>query len=264
VAKGYSQQFGFDFDETYAPVVRIEHVRILFSLAAFFNLPVIHLDSKNAFLHGTSDFAIYVTQPPGFENPTCPEAVLLLLKSLYGLKQASRIWYLTLYDAIINLGFESSNFDPSIFISQRWNLLLAVYVDDILVVGPQVKCNEFANQLSRQFQITNQGPMSSFLGINVECRNGMILLNQIGYINRMAQRFQLESFNSISMATPLDRLLPLQKADFNSKRANGTLYKELTESLNHLAIWTRPDTSFAVSKLSQFNQDLTVTHNNAA
>jgi len=262
VAKGYSQQFGFDFDETYAPVVRIEHVRILFALAAFFNLPIIHLDAKNAFLHGDSDFAIYIKQPPGFENSAYSEYVLLLLKSLYGLKQASRIWYLALYDAIINLVFESSNFDPCIFISQRWNLLLAVYVDDILVMGPQVKCDEFANQLSRQFRITNQGHVSSFLGINVERRDGMILLNQIGYINRMAQRFQLESCNPT--ATPLDHSLPLQKADFNSKRADGTLYKELTGSLNHLAICTRPDTSLAVSKISQFNQDPTVTHNNAA
>ena len=262
VAKGYSQQFGFDFDETYAPVVRIEHVRILFSLAAFFNLPLIHLDAKNAFLHGNSDFAIYVKQPPGFENPAHPDSVLLLLKSLYGLKQASRIWYLALYDAIINLGFESSKFDPCIFISPQWHLLLAIYVDDILVMGPQVKCDEFANQLSRQFRITNQGHVSSFLGINVERRDGAILLNQIGYIDRMAQRFQLESCNPTF--TPLDHSLPLLKAEPESPRADGTLYKELTGSLNHLAICTRPDTSLSVSKLSQFNQDPTITHHNAA
>jgi len=262
VAKGYSQQFGFDFDETYAPVVRIEHVYILFSLAAFFNLPVIHLDAKNAFLHGNSDFAIYVKQPPGFENHTHPDSVLLLLKSLYGLKQASRIWYLSLYDAIINLRFQSSKFDPCIFISQQWHLLLAIYVNDILVMGPQIKCDEFANQLSHQFRITNQGHVSSFLGINIECKDGTILLNQIGYIDRMAQRFQLES--SISTFTPLDPSLPLQKVDFHSRRADGTFYKELTGSLNHLAICTRPDTSLSVSKLSQFNQDPTITHHNAA
>jgi len=262
VVKGYSQEFGFDFDETYAPVVRIEHVRILFALAAYFNLPVIHLDAKNAFLHGQSDFAIYIEQPPGFENPAHPNSVLLLLKSLYGLKQAFRIWYLALYDAIINLGFESSEFDPCIFISYRWHLLLAIYVDDILVMGPQVKCDKFANQLSRQFRITNQGHVSSFLGINVERRNGMILLNQIGYIDRMAKRFQLESCNPTS--TPLDHSLPLLKAESDTPRANETLYRELTGSLNHLAICTRPDTSLSISKMSQFNQDPTVTHHNAA
>ena len=129
-------------------------------------------------------------------------------------------------------------------------------------MGPQVNSDEFANQLNRQFRITNQGHVSSFLGINVERHDGMILFNQIGYINRMAQRFQLESCNPT--ATPLDHSLPLQKADFNSKRADGSLYRELTGSLNHLAICTHLDTSLAVSKLSQFNQDPTVTHNNAA
>ena len=262
VAKGYSQEFGFDFEETYAPVVRIEHVRILFALAAYFNLPIIHLDAKNAFLHGDSDFAIYIQQPPGFENPAHPNSVLLLLKSLYGLKQAFRIWYLALYDAIIDLNFESSEFDPCIFISQRWHLLLAIYVDDILVMGPQVKCNEFAKQLSRQFRITNQGHVSSFLGINVERSNGMIFLNQIGYIDRMAKRFQLESCNPTF--TPLDHSLPLLKAEFDTPRTDETLYRELTGSLNHLAICTRPDTSLAVSKMSQFNQDPTITDHNAA
>ena len=262
VAKGYSQQFGFDYEETYSPVVRIEHVRILFSLAAFFNLPVIHLDAKNAFLHGKSDFAIYVQQPEGFENRAHPNSVLLLLKSLYGLKQASRIWFLALYDAILNLGFTSSEFDPCIFISRERHLLLTIYGDDILVMGPQVKCDHFANQLSRQFRITNHGHVSSFLGISVERKDGTIHLNQIGYIERMAKRFHLESSNPVF--TPMDHSLPLLKATPDSKRADGTLYRELTGSLNHLAIYTRPDSSLAVSKVSQFNQDPTTTHFNAA
>ena len=130
-------------------------------------------------------------------------------------------------------------------------------------MGPQDKCDEFANKLSRHFRIINNGQVSSFLGINVERRDGTIFLNQVGYIDRMAQRFQLESFNSLT-ATPLEHSLPLQKADFHSRRADGTLYRELTGSLNHLAICTRPDISLAVSKLSQFNKAPTITHYNAA
>jgi Reverse transcriptase (RNA-dependent DNA polymerase) len=137
VAKGFSQQFGFDYDETYAPVVHIEHVRILFALAALFNFPIIHLDAKNSFLNGKSDFAIYIRQPEGFTDLQFPDYVLLLLKSLYSLKQASRIWYLTLYEAIIDLGFTPSEFDPCIFISIERNMIIAIYVDDILAIGPQ-------------------------------------------------------------------------------------------------------------------------------
>jgi hypothetical protein len=262
VAKGYSQQFGFDFDETYAPVVRIEHVRMLFAIAVYLNLPVIHLDSKNAFLHGKSDFTIYVKQPEGFVDSAYPDHVLLLLRSLYGLKQASRIWFLILYEAIVNMGFISSDFDPCIFISRASNLLVAVYVDDILAVGPQQVCHEFATLLGKQFHIVNQGQVSSFLGLSINRESGMIFINQIGYIEKMAKRFQLENCNPTS--TPLDHSLPLLKADPDSPRADQTLYRELTGSLNHLAITTRPDVSYAVSKVSQFNQDPTITHLNAA
>jgi Reverse transcriptase (RNA-dependent DNA polymerase) len=262
VAKGFSQQFGFDYDETYAPVVRIEHVRMLFAIAALFNLPVIHLDAKNAFLNGKSDFAIYISQPEGFIDIHFPDYVLLLLKSLYGLKQASRIWYLTLYEAIIDLGFTPSEFDPSIFISPERNMIIAIYVDDILAIGPQHACHEFANQLNQKFRIINQGPVSSFLGINVERKDRNILLNQVGYIDKLAQRFQIDA--SIPVPTPLEHSLPLVKPGENDKRADPTHYKELMGSLNHLATFTRPDISLAVSKLSQFNQDPTTAHLNAA
>lgn len=260
VAKGYSQQFGFDFDETYAPFVRIEHVRMLFTIAVLLKLDIIHLDAKNAFLNGPSDFAIYIKQPQGFINPN-PKLrgyVLLLLKSLYGLKQAFRIWYLILYQAIIDLGFEPSDFDPCIFISRNRKLLIAIYVDDILAIGPPDLCTEFAKQLGQQFRISNQGNVSSFLGINIQRSDSSILLNQIGYINKLAARFRIESCNPTM--TPIDYSLPLLKADQNDKRADATLYKELIGSLNHLAIFTRPDISLAVSKLSQFNQDPSMTH----
>jgi Reverse transcriptase (RNA-dependent DNA polymerase) len=262
VAKGFSQQFGFDFEETFAPVVRIEHVRILLAIAALLGLSVNHLDAKNAFLNGKSDFAIYINQPEGFEDSLFPHYVLLLLKSLYGLKQAPRIWYLTLYEAIIALGFTPSEFDPCIFISKTKNLIIAIYVDDILTIGPQDVCDEFARLLGQQFRISNQGPVSSFLGINIQRSRDTILLNQIGYIDRMAKRFQLESSNPVH--TPLDHSLPLLNAKPHDRRADPTLYKELIGSLNHLAIYTRPDISFAVSKLAQFNQDPTTTHLNAA
>jgi Reverse transcriptase (RNA-dependent DNA polymerase) len=202
----------------YAPVVRIEHVRMLFALAVL-NFPIIQLDAKNAFLNGKSDFSIYVQQPDEFVDTNFPDHVLLLLKSLYGLKQASRIWYLTLYEAIVNLGFSVSEFDPCIFISTTRNLMIAVYVDDILAIGPQSAFDEFARQLNEKFRIVNQGPVSSFLGINVECKNGTILLNQIGYINKMAQRFQINP--SSSVPTPLEHSLPLVKPGKDDKRPTG-------------------------------------------
>ena len=114
-----------------------------------------------------------------------------------------------------------------------------------------MKCVEFVVQLGKQFDIVNNGHISSFLGINIEHVNEIIRLNQIRYLDRMTKQFHTET--SISTLTPLDHSLPLVAADFNSMKADDTLYKELTQSLNHLAICTCPDTSLAVSKLSQFN-----------
>jgi hypothetical protein len=189
------------------------------------------LTLKNAFLNGKSDFSIYARQTDGFVDIHFPEYVILLLKSLYGLKQASPIWYLTLYEAVIYLGFTASEFDPCIFISTTRNLIIAIYVDDILAIGPQNACHEFANLLNEKFSIVNQGPISSFLGINAQRQNGLILLNQIGYINKLAQRFQIDS-SIRSVPTPLEHSLPLVKPGERDNRVDPSYYKELMVSLN--------------------------------
>ena len=88
VAKGYSQIGGLDFTETFAPVIRIESIRTLLAIAAFYNLYILHADAKTAFLNGNSDLELYVKQPEGFLNRSYPNKVLRLRKSLYGLKQA--------------------------------------------------------------------------------------------------------------------------------------------------------------------------------
>jgi hypothetical protein len=116
VVKGYSQVAGLDFNETFAPVVRVESVRVIFAIAAANGLYILHLDCKNAFLHGESDVEIYVLQPEGFKDKQWPHKVLYLNKSLYGLKQAPRIWYLFLCGVIINLGFITLESDPCIYI----------------------------------------------------------------------------------------------------------------------------------------------------
>ena len=105
VAQGFSQIARLDFNETWAPVVRIESVQVLLALAALFDLWIIHIDAKTAFLNGNSDVELYIKQPEGFVDMRYPNHVLRLRKSLYGLKQAPRIWYLLLCETIISLGF---------------------------------------------------------------------------------------------------------------------------------------------------------------
>jgi hypothetical protein len=264
VAKGYAQIPGVDYDKTFAPVVRIESVRALFAFAAFRKQYVLHVDCKHAFLNGNSDLRMYVNQPEGFVSKKHPRKVLQLKKSLYGLKQAPRIWYLLLCSVILNLGFKPLETDPSIYFSSRLSIFLAVYVDDILIFGPdESTCEDIFHKLNQHFAMKNLGYPKTFLGLNITRQNdGSISINQSGYIDRMLNRFHMSE--ALLAKTPLNPLLPLLKAAPLDKRADLKLFQELIGSLNHLAVFSRPDISCAVSTLSQFLQDPTETHMKAA
>src|SRR5271169_498060 len=263
VAKGYSQVAGLDFEDTFAPVVRIESVRHLFAIAAFYGLYILHIDAKTAFLNGDSDLELYISQIEGFEDRRYPHKVLRLRKSLYGLKQAPRIWYLLLCSQIISFGFEALGSDSSIYYSGARKVFLAVYVDDILIFGKsQQSCTEIYDLLARQFKMENLGPPKTFLGLNILRSNGEISINQTGYIDRMMKRFRMES--AATTSTPLPPSLPLLTTRSNDKKANQQLYQEIIGSLNHIAVFSRPDISCAVSQLSQFNKDPSETHLKAA
>jgi hypothetical protein len=263
VVKGYSQVAGLDFNETFAPVVRVESVRILFAIAAANDLYILHIDCKNAFLHGQSDVEIYVFQPEGFVDPRFPKRVLRLNKSLYGLKQASRIWYLFLCGIIIELGFVALETDSCIYV--RGNILIAVYVDDIQVAAKtKEQCESFFHELAQRVNIDNKGPVKSFLGINVirDWDSHLIAINQAAFIDHLLADFGLTDANSAG--SPLDPSLPLLKAKPRDVMCNAEYYQHVTGSLNHLAVYTRPDIAFAVSKLAQFNSNPTMTHLKAA
>ena len=263
VVKGYSQVAGLDFEETFAPVIRIESVRVIFAIAAANGLYILQVDCKNAFLHGESDVILYVTQPEGFVDLRFKELVLLLNKSLYGLKQAPRIWYLFLCNIVLDLKFISLETDSCIY--KRGDIILGVYVDDIKIVGPSKEaCDAVFKELAQHVKAEYKGPIKSFLGINV-IRNWdqhLIAINQGVYIDTLVNNFGLSTAKTTN--TPLDKTLPLLYASSQDKMCNAKYYQRVTGSLNHLAVYSRPDIAFAVSKLSQFNSQPTALHLNAA
>jgi hypothetical protein len=106
VAKGYSQVEGLDFDENYAPVARLESIRILLAYATYHGFKLYQMDVKSVFLNGPIKEEVYVEQPPVFEDSEYPSHVYKLSKALYGLKQAPRAWYECLRDFLITNGFE--------------------------------------------------------------------------------------------------------------------------------------------------------------
>jgi hypothetical protein len=134
VAKGYSQVEGLDFDETYAPVARLESIRILLAYATYHGFKLYQMDVKSAFLNGPINEEVYVEQPPGFKNSEYPNHVYKLSKALYGLKQAPRAWYECLRDFLITNGFKVGKVDPTLFTKTiaKDLFICQIYVDDII------------------------------------------------------------------------------------------------------------------------------------
>ncbi|GKB69044.1 putative ribonuclease H-like domain-containing protein [Tanacetum coccineum] len=134
VAQGHTQEEGIDYDEVFAPVARIEAIRIFLAYASYMGFMVYQMDVKSAFLYGQIEEEVYVCQPPGFEDPDHPDKVYKVVKALYGLHQAPRAWYDTLANYLLCNGFERGKIDQTLFIKRHKGhiLLVQIYVDDII------------------------------------------------------------------------------------------------------------------------------------
>jgi hypothetical protein len=161
VVRGFTQEEEIDYDQTFASVVKPMIYKALFAIAAALDLEIEQMDVKTAFLYGYIDHEIYVEQPHHMTDGT--PRVCKLRKALYGLKQAPRIWYQTLTNFLRNLGFEPISADLGIFV--RSNVYIAVYVDDLLIVGPSTaEIKKIKRSLRNRFQMTDLGPCSTISG----------------------------------------------------------------------------------------------------
>nr|GEZ22558.1 hypothetical protein [Tanacetum cinerariifolium] len=141
VAHGYRQEEGIDFEESFAPVARLEAIRIFLAYTAYMNMVVYQMDVKTAFLNGNLREEVYVSHPDGFVDPDNPNHVYNLKKALYGLKQAPRAWYDMLSSFLISQDFSKGSVDPTLFIRRNDNdlLLVQIYVDDIIFAASTPK-----------------------------------------------------------------------------------------------------------------------------
>ncbi|KAL8115758.1 hypothetical protein AgCh_022311 [Apium graveolens] len=168
VAQGYNQQEGIDFDQTYAPVARLESIRMLLAYACYKKIKLHQMDVKSAFLNGFLEEEVYVKQPPGFEHEQHPDYVYKLKKALYGLKQAPRAWYKRLSKFLIKNGFIRGKIDPTLFTKQNGNdiLIVQIYVDDIIFGSTNDSmCEWFSKCLSSEFDMSMMGELNYFLGL---------------------------------------------------------------------------------------------------
>jgi hypothetical protein len=170
VGKGYTQVEGLDFGETYAPVARLESIRILLAYAIHHDFKLHQMDVKNAFLNGPLQ-EVYVEQPSGFEDSKFPNHVYKLNKALYGLKQDPRAWYECLKDFLLKNGFEIGKADSTLFIQRNGKdiFICQIYVDDIIFGSTNDKfCEEFSRIMTKRFEMSMMGELKFFLGFQIK------------------------------------------------------------------------------------------------
>ncbi|KAJ3699566.1 hypothetical protein LUZ61_003271 [Rhynchospora tenuis] len=251
VAKGYTQEEGLDYFETFSPVVKPATIRTVLTIALANNWHVHQLDVNNAFLHGDLEETIYMQQPPGFVDSLNPDKVCLLKKALYGLKQAPRAWFHKLRDFLQSQKFQCSQSDNSLFVFQEKGtvLYILVYVDDIIITGNNMAAiTGLMSTLQSAFSIKDLGQLNYFLGIQVIHSPQSMHLNQTQYIHSILEKTNMAGAKPCK--SPMEAGLQLSK------------YSGVTLSDPHMYIMTvgalqyatiiRPDITFAVNKVSQF------------
>lgn len=247
VAQGFSQKFGVDYDEVFAPVARSTTMRLLLSIAGINNFTVRHYDIKTAFLNGKLEEEIFLKQPPGFE---IGDKVYKLKKSLYGLKQAAKVWNETLNSSLLNNGFMRSDIDKCLYTysSGGATMMILIHVDDLLVISnnQEILCEKM-EKIGKLFALKDLGDVGNYLGIEVtRDKKGNFLISQTKYIEKIIE--------SAGMMNAKESKFPV---DTGYYKLGGELlpsndeYRKLIGMLLFLTTQTRPDIAASVSILSQ-------------
>ena len=259
VAKGFNQKSRIDYFDTFSPVVKPTTVRLVLSIVVQFHWPIRQLDVSNAFLHGILDEEVYMEQPQGFIDESQPDLVCRLYKSLYGLKQAPRAWFRRLSQQLLELGFEESKVDYSLFTlcTNTLKIFVLVYVDDIIVTGSSHSAIiSFIDSLKDQFHIRDLGQLSYFLGVEAQRNNEGLHLRQAKHISDLLDNTKMQGAKPLACPTTSGMKLSLYDATL---LPDPTEYRRVVGALQYCTI-SRPDISYAVNQLCQFMHNPRDTH----
>jgi len=251
MARGLTQENDVDYHNTYARVCDITSVRLLFAYAAKAGLLIRQYDIKNAFLNGELHEQIFMEQPPGQVSEEGKHKVYRLHKAIYGLKQASHQWYQKFSSILGNFGMRQCSNDDCIFIQQDPLIIVAIYVDDLLVLAKDLKTiTVLYGKLKKSFDV-HQIDNRVILGFQYEIlTDGSIFLHQESYISRIILHYNMSEANiimspeaddskHISESKPLDHKVPIGEA---------------IGKLLYAAMTSRPHIAHAVIRISQVKQ----------
>ncbi|GKC87520.1 retrovirus-related pol polyprotein from transposon TNT 1-94 [Tanacetum coccineum] len=259
VAQGYNQQEGIDFDETYAPVARLESIRILLAYACAHDFKLFQMDVKSAFLNGFINEEVYVAQPPGFVDFEKPNHVFKLKKALYGLKQAPKAWYDQLKAFLLDHMYTMGLVDNTLFTKKKDShiIIIQIYVDDIIFGSTcQDLCDDFSKIMHDEFEMSMMGELNFFLGLQIKQLEDGIFFNQSKYVKEMLKKFGLE--NAKPIKTPMSSETKLTR-DEEGEPIDNTKYRGMIGSLLYLTA-SRPDIMFSVCLCARFQEAPKTSH----
>ena len=261
VAKGFTQNEGIDFNEVFSPVVKHSSIRVLLAITAYFDLELDQMDVKTAFLHGNLEEEILMAQPEGFIEEGTEDMVCLLKKSLYGLKQSPRQWYLKFDEFMLNHNFSRSEYDNCVYfrkLNSGDQISLLLYVDDMLIACKhRAEVEKLKTELMAVFEMKDLGPAAKILGMQIkrDRQAKTLFLTQSGYLKRVVSRFGM--VNSKLVTTPVAAHFKLSKqqepeeeADIDHMRR--IPYSSAVGSIMYAMVCTRPDVAYGIGLVSRF------------
>ncbi|GJT91700.1 retrovirus-related pol polyprotein from transposon TNT 1-94 [Tanacetum coccineum] len=236
VAQGYTQEEGIDYDEVFAPVARIEAIRLFLAYASFKDFVVYQMDVKSAFLYGKIEEEVYVCQPPGFEDPDFPDRVMSRVLFFMD-KDETRLYFIRRDKGDI--------------------LLVQVYVDDIIFGSTKKSlCTEFEKMMHKKFQMSSMGELTFFLGLQVKQKEDGIFISQDKYVTEILKKFGFSDVKTAS--TPMETHKPLLK-DVDGEDVDEHLYRSMIGSLMYLTS-LRPNIMFSVCACARFQVNPKISH----
>ena len=254
VAKGFKQKYGIDYTETFSPVVKYVTLRMIIAIAKHFGWTLDQLDVVTAFLYGVMKEQVFCVIPEGVELDSAFDC-LELVKAIYGLKQASRVWNETFDEFVCSIGFQVSGFDPCLYIKivEDQCVLVLVYVDDVLVTGSSLELIARTKaDLKTRFEMTDSGKCAFVLGIELlDGADGSVKMCQRRYVDDILKRFGMEDCKAV--ASPVDMSSRLVSSDAATKV--DAPFREAVGALMHLTTATRPDIAYAVGYVSRFMEN---------